>query len=83
MLNTEKLKSRHLGSLIKLREKSLIDRAKGQVAWLELQKQKLRQGGDTAEISHVRKKQRAILLKMEKERHELQKYDYYLYYKIV
>lgn len=54
-----------------MREKALIDRFKGQIAWLELQKQKFRESGRTAEISMVKKKQRALLLRLNNDRKEL------------
>ncbi|CRK91353.1 CLUMA_CG005026, isoform A [Clunio marinus] len=55
-------------SEIKSWEKALIDRARGQVAWLELQKQQFKKHGLMDKVSTIRKKQRAILLRLEKER---------------
>lgn len=60
-----------MASLLKLRERNLIDRFKGQISWLELLKKKLKAKGLTLEISAVKKKQRALLLRLEKERKEL------------
>lgn len=60
-------------SLLKMREKSLIDRTKGQIAWLELQKQKYKQKGSTVDIIAIRKKQRALLLRLEQERAQIHK----------
>ncbi|XP_037044007.1 uncharacterized protein LOC119079975 [Bradysia coprophila] len=68
LINTEKQKSEHLSKLMKIREKSLIDRTKGQIAWLELQKQKYKEKGLTDRISAVKKKQRALLMHMAAER---------------
>lgn len=56
-----------------MRERALIDRTKGQIAWLELQKQKYQERGLTAQISTVKKKQRALLMRLERERAELSK----------
>lgn len=64
-------KSEDLASLLKIREKALIDRFKGQIAWLELHKQKFKKAGRIAEISMVKKKQRALLLRLNHERKEL------------
>lgn len=64
-------KSEDLTSLLKIREKALIDRFKGQIAWLELQKQKHRENGHTAAISAIKKKQRALLVRLNNERKEL------------
>lgn len=71
LIQTEAQKTQHLASLLKLREKSLIDRFKGQIVWLELQKQKLKAKGMTTEISAVKKKQRALLVRLDTERKEL------------
>lgn len=57
--------------MLKIREKALIDRFKGQIAWLELQKQKHKEKGLTAEISANKKKQRALLLKLNQDRQEI------------
>lgn len=75
MINSENQKSKDLTTLLKLREKSLIDRTKGQIAWLELQKQKFKEKGLTAQISAVKKKQRAILVSLDKERASIHRYD--------
>lgn len=71
LIQTETQKTEQLASLLKMREKSLIDRFKGQIVWLELQKQKLKAKGMTAEISAVKKKQRALLVRLDKDRKEL------------
>lgn len=51
-----------------------MDRTKGQIAWLELQKQKYQERGLTAQITAVKKKQRALLMRLEKERAELARF---------
>lgn len=56
-----------------MREKAIVDRTKGQIAWLEVQKEKYKSKGLTTEISSIRKKQRGVLLKMEKERDEIRR----------
>ncbi|XP_055300626.1 uncharacterized protein LOC129567583 isoform X2 [Sitodiplosis mosellana] len=71
LLKSETRKSEDLASLLKIREKSLIDRFKGQIAWLELQKQKFKENGLTSEISMIKKKQRALLLRLNNDRKEL------------
>lgn len=57
--------------LLRLREKLLIDRFKGQIVWLELRKQKMKEQGQTAEIITIKKKQRALLLRLQNERNEI------------
>lgn len=71
LLKSETRKSEDLTSLLKIREKALIDRFKGQIAWLELQKQKLKESGLITEISMIKKKQRALLLRLNNDRKEL------------
>lgn len=70
-MKTETRKSEDLASMLKIRDKNLVDRFKGQIAWLELQKQKLKESGLTSEISMIKKKQRALLLRLNKDRQEL------------
>lgn len=38
VLSTEANKSEYLSSLLKMREKAVLDRTRGQIAWLEVQK---------------------------------------------
>lgn len=73
MIKNETQKGDHLVSMIKIREKALINRTKGQIAWLELQKQQYKKNGQTMEISSTKKKQRALLMRLEKERAEIHK----------
>lgn len=56
---------------IKSWEKSLIERTRGQIAWLELQKQNFRKHGQHEKASAIKKQQRAILLRLEKEKSKL------------
>lgn len=56
---------------IKTWERTLIDRTRGQIAWLELQKQSFRKHGQVDKASAIKKRQRAILLRLEKERQKL------------
>lgn len=71
LLKSEVRKSEDLASLLKIRERALIDRFKGQIAWLELHKQKFKKAGRIAEISMIKKKQRALLLRLNHDRKEL------------
>lgn len=56
---------------IKSWERTLIERTRGQIAWLELQKQNFRKHGQFDKVSTIKKQQRAILLRLEKERSKL------------
>jgi hypothetical protein len=73
MIQMETSKSDQLGTLIKVREKALIDRTKGQIAWLELQKQRCKAKGEAMQITAIKKKQRAVLVRLQKEREAIQK----------
>ncbi|XP_055544429.1 uncharacterized protein LOC129729694 [Wyeomyia smithii] len=76
LIQNEKSKSEQLATRARLKEKALLDRTKGQLAWLELQKQRYRErGGMTEQISAIKKKQRAILVRLERERVELNKFQ--------
>ncbi|XP_070492694.1 putative leucine-rich repeat-containing protein DDB_G0290503 [Chironomus tepperi] len=55
-------------SEIKSWERSLIERTRGQIAWLELQKLNFKKHGHVEKVSTIKKQQRAILLRLEKER---------------
>ncbi|XP_055640088.1 centrosome-associated protein 350-like [Toxorhynchites rutilus septentrionalis] len=74
LIRNEKSKSEQMAARIRMKEKALLDRTKGQLAWLELQKQRYREHGLTEQISIVKKKQRAILVRLEKERAELDRF---------
>ncbi|XP_065081061.1 centrosome-associated protein 350-like [Ochlerotatus camptorhynchus] len=71
LIQTEKCKGEQLAAHARLKEKALLNRTKGQLAWLELQKQRYRERGMMEQISVIKKKQRAILMRLEKERADL------------
>lgn len=52
-------------------EKKLIDRMKGEIAWLELNKQNLKKHGHFEKAALMRNLQRTLLLRLEKEREKL------------
>lgn len=58
-------------SEIKSWERTLIDRTRGQIAWLELQKQNFRRHNQLDKVSTIKKQQRAILLRLDRERSKL------------
>ncbi|KAL9707013.1 hypothetical protein quinque_010531 [Culex quinquefasciatus] len=74
LIQSEKSKTDQLASRARLKEKALLDRTKGQLAWLELQKQRYRERGMLEQISTTKKKQRAILVRLERERAELNRF---------
>ncbi|XP_001658279.2 uncharacterized protein LOC5569018 [Aedes aegypti] len=74
LIQSEKCRGDQLASQARLKEKALLNRTKGQLAWLELQKQRYRERGMMEQISAIKKKQRAILMRLEKERADLNKF---------
>lgn len=58
-------------SEIKSWERTLTERTRGQIAWLELQKQNLKKHGQVEKVSAIKKQQRAILLRLEREKEKL------------
>ncbi|XP_062547034.1 centrosome-associated protein 350-like [Armigeres subalbatus] len=74
LIQSEKCKGDQLAAHARLKEKALLNRTKGQLAWLELQKQRYRERGMLEQISVIKKKQRAILMRLEKERADLNKF---------
>lgn len=66
--------------LFKSREKTLNDRTKKLVK-LEEQKRALRDTGQDSRVSSVKKKQRALLLKLQQEKDEMNRYYDPLYLK--
>ncbi|XP_073813734.1 uncharacterized protein [Musca autumnalis] len=73
LIQNEMNKTQYLTALLKMREKALMDRTKGQIAWLEVQKARYKAKGLLGNIAAIKKKQRGILLKMEKEREEIKR----------
>uniref|UniRef100_A0A1A9X3L5 Uncharacterized protein n=1 Tax=Glossina brevipalpis TaxID=37001 RepID=A0A1A9X3L5_9MUSC len=73
LIQNETTKTEHLTALLKMRERALLDRTKSQIAWLEVQKARYKAKGLINNIAAIKKKQRGILLKMEKEREEIKR----------
>ncbi|KAK5642799.1 hypothetical protein RI129_008966 [Pyrocoelia pectoralis] len=73
LIKDEDARIENLKAILKIREKALVDRTKGELAWLEIQKKHLKDGGQLQEISAIKKKQRGLLIKLEHERHEMQR----------
>lgn len=73
MIYTEEMKNEQMSALIGTRTKSMIDRLKGQISFLEVKKQRCKGSGNTNEAQSIRKKQRAILMKLEQAKDSLKK----------
>ncbi|XP_044257989.1 centrosome-associated protein 350-like [Tribolium madens] len=73
LIKDEDTRIQQLKAIIKIREQALLDRTKGELVWLEIQKKQLIETGKIEEASLLKKKQRGILLKHEQERNEIKK----------
>uniref|UniRef100_A0A336MCL6 CSON015222 protein n=1 Tax=Culicoides sonorensis TaxID=179676 RepID=A0A336MCL6_CULSO len=71
MIYSEEMKSEQMSAIIGLRTKSMIDRLKGQISFLEIKKQRCK--GQPVEAQSIKKRQRAILMKLEQAKESLKK----------
>ncbi|CAG9860031.1 unnamed protein product [Phyllotreta striolata] len=73
IIKDEDARLENLKTVLKIREKALLDRTKGELAWLEIQRKHFKETGQFQEASAIKKKQRCILLNHQKEQHEMQR----------
>ncbi|CAH1133595.1 unnamed protein product [Ceutorhynchus assimilis] len=73
MIKDEDSRIENWKKVVKIREQALLDRTKGELVWLEMQKKQLIETGKLTEASVIKKKQRGIILKHQQERNEMQK----------
>ncbi|KAM7305508.1 centrosome-associated protein 350 [Ixodes scapularis] len=58
-------------ALLRLQERDLVERARAELAWLEVLKRKCRERGSEDRMPALRKKQRGILIRLHQKRAEL------------
>ncbi|KAK6628918.1 hypothetical protein RUM43_002735 [Polyplax serrata] len=76
MIKDEELRSEHQLALIRLREKTLNEKVKAELTFLEMRKRALKEGGGSdgeQNVSAIKKKQRGILLKYQSEKEEIER----------
>ncbi|XP_056637609.1 centrosome-associated protein 350-like [Diorhabda sublineata] len=73
LIKDEDARLENLKTILKIREQALLDRTKGELAWLEIQRKHFKETGKLHEASVIKKKQRAILVNHQKEKHEMQR----------
>nr|XP_022900642.1 centrosome-associated protein 350-like [Onthophagus taurus] len=73
LIRDEDTRIDNLKTILKIREKALLDRTKGELAWLEIQKKQLIETGQVHEASLLKKKQRGIIIKLQHEKQEMQR----------
>ncbi|XP_043941681.1 centrosome-associated protein 350 [Protopterus annectens] len=72
-MKEEEMRAAHHSSLLRLREKALKEKTKAELAWLDLQKKRLRDKGEDDKMPPIRKKQRGLLLKLRQEQAEIKR----------
>ncbi|XP_041646864.1 centrosome-associated protein 350 isoform X2 [Cheilinus undulatus] len=72
-MKDEEVRLQHQSSLLHLRQKALKEKTRTELAWLELQKKRLRDKGEDDKMPPIRKKQRGLLLKLQQEQAEIKR----------
>ncbi|XP_062855497.1 centrosome-associated protein 350 isoform X3 [Trichomycterus rosablanca] len=72
-MQEEEVRSQHHSSLLRLRHRALKEKTRAELAWLELQKKRLRDKGEDDKMPPIRKKQRGLLLKLQQEQAEIRR----------
>ncbi|XP_038046478.1 centrosome-associated protein 350-like isoform X3 [Patiria miniata] len=72
-LRDEEVRAQQQGALFKLREKTLLEKAKVELEWLEHEKRRLKESGDAEKLQTVRKKQQALVAKVQQEQAEIRR----------
>ncbi|XP_041481736.1 centrosome-associated protein 350-like isoform X3 [Lytechinus variegatus] len=70
-LKEEESRSQQQVTLLKLREKVLVDKTNAELEWLEHQKRRLKEKDDQDGVTSLRKRQRALLSKLQIEQNEI------------
>ncbi|KAK9499709.1 hypothetical protein O3M35_002704 [Rhynocoris fuscipes] len=73
LLKDADLKYEHFIAVIKMQEKALIDRAKAEIAYLEMQKRELKEQGRDEEVRNIKKKQRGVVVRVDEGIREIQR----------
>lgn len=73
LLKDEDLRSAHQASIFKMKESTITEKTKAEIAFLELEKKKLKQAGNEEGIRNIRKKIRGLIIKLEHDLDELHK----------
>ncbi|KAM9529910.1 centrosome-associated protein 350-like isoform 3-T4 [Salvelinus alpinus] len=72
-MKEEEVRAHHQSSLLRLRQKALMEKTKAELAWLEHQKRRLRDKGEDDKMPPIRKKQRGLLMKLQQEQAEIKR----------
>ncbi|XP_024134690.1 centrosome-associated protein 350 isoform X5 [Oryzias melastigma] len=72
-MKDEEVRLQHQSSLLHLRQKAVKEKTRTELAWLELQKKRLRDKGEDDKMPPIRKKQRGLLMKLQQEQAEIKR----------
>ncbi|KAM9761415.1 centrosome-associated protein 350 isoform 2-T2 [Menidia menidia] len=72
-MKDEEVRLQHQSSLLHLRQKALKEKTRTELAWLELQRKRLRDKGEDDKMPPIRKKQRGLLIKLQQEQAEIKR----------
>ncbi|XP_062250934.1 centrosome-associated protein 350 isoform X2 [Platichthys flesus] len=72
-MKDEEVRLQHQSSLLHLRQKALKEKTRTELAWLEHQKNRLRDKGEDDKMPPLRKKQRGLLMKLQQEQAEIKR----------
>ncbi|KAK3594699.1 hypothetical protein CHS0354_001651 [Potamilus streckersoni] len=72
-MKEEELRAQHQFAVLRLREKALLEKTKAELAWLEQQKERLRNKGADDQYPMIVKKQRGLKMKLQEQQAELKR----------
>ncbi|XP_031558415.1 centrosome-associated protein 350-like isoform X2 [Actinia tenebrosa] len=73
LMKEEEVRAKHQEALLHLREKALKEKTKAEMAWLELQKKRMRDKGSDDVMPSIRKRQRGVLMRLQAEKAEIKR----------
>ncbi|GLH00828.1 Putative myosin heavy chain cardiac muscle isoform [Gryllus bimaculatus] len=73
MLRHEELRAEEQATVLNMKERSLLDRARAAMALLEARKRELRAKGKEQQVPALKKKQRALILRLQHDREEVRR----------
>ncbi|KAF4517765.1 hypothetical protein B566_EDAN002970 [Ephemera danica] len=73
LVRDQELRARHQRALLKQREDAIFEKSKAELILLENQKRQLRSSGMESSIPGIKKRQRAILMRLNQERDEIKR----------
>ncbi|XP_022084332.1 centrosome-associated protein 350-like isoform X2 [Acanthaster planci] len=72
-LRDEEVRARQQAALFKLREKTLMEKAKVELEWLEHEKKRYKESGDTEKLQAARKRQQVLVTRVQQEQAEIRR----------